>query len=152
MSAQLIPWTEDSNYLLDLLFHLSGPVMLPKQKFEEVWDYVDIVYTIRSRNTSGQEITHYQCRLKKRRMSSTRKSDAAGSITRRTGYSVRDSDLSGSDQKDKLSNRNDFARGGETQCMIMTLMKAFASKSHHTLENLLKKLLKIVLISKFSRP
>jgi hypothetical protein len=64
MSAQLPPWPKDANYFRDLLFHLREPAMLPKQKFEEGWDYVDTVYTMRSRNMSRREIPHYECRLK----------------------------------------------------------------------------------------
>jgi hypothetical protein len=56
-------------------------------------------------------------------MSSTRKSDAAESNTRRTGYSLRDSDLC-----QVAIKKTNFPTGmilleRETQCMIMTLMK-----------------------------
>jgi hypothetical protein len=62
MSVQLLPWPGDSNYFRDLVFHLREPVMLPQEKFE-LWDYVGTVYTIRSRNTNGPEITRYECCL-----------------------------------------------------------------------------------------
>jgi hypothetical protein len=63
MSAQPLPWTEDAYYFRDLLFHLRKPVILPKEKFEDVPDYVDTVHTIRSRDTRGPEIIHYECCL-----------------------------------------------------------------------------------------
>jgi hypothetical protein len=62
MPAQLLPWSEDANYFRNLLLHLSETVMLPKAKFE-LWNNVDTVYTIRSRNTNGPEIPHGECCL-----------------------------------------------------------------------------------------
>jgi hypothetical protein len=93
MSAQPLPWPKDANYFRGLLFHLREPVMLPKQNFEQVWDYVGTVYTMQSRNTSVQEIIHYECCFLKKQNVTPTKSNATGSITCRRGYSLRDLDL-----------------------------------------------------------
>ncbi|KAF8428188.1 hypothetical protein EV426DRAFT_705089 [Tirmania nivea] len=59
MSEAIMPISTDALYYRTLLFELSKLVTIPAEKFDEIWPYVDSVYT----SLSGGECGHLQQQL-----------------------------------------------------------------------------------------
>ncbi|KAF8425213.1 hypothetical protein EV426DRAFT_573443 [Tirmania nivea] len=93
MSEAMMPISTDALHYRTLLFELSKPVTIPTEKFDEIWPYVDSVYT----SLSGEvlqcngtiQVRKYECRLRKSTKSSTAKV-TEGKIIKRRHSSIRD--------------------------------------------------------------
>jgi hypothetical protein len=91
----LMPLPKEALYWRGMLFELAEPVTMPPQIFDEMWPFVDAVYSKISgeliQNNGTTKVQKYECRLRKSKQSGTRKPDTGNIKRRRT--SVRESDL-----------------------------------------------------------
>ncbi|KAF8419735.1 hypothetical protein EV426DRAFT_676556 [Tirmania nivea] len=94
MSAAMMSISADTPHLRDMLFDLSKPVTVSPETFDNVWPYVDSVYTkLRSGLLQAYgtvRIQKYECRLRKSRTSSTVVAqDTNGKVIKRRHTSIR---------------------------------------------------------------
>ncbi|KAF8416249.1 hypothetical protein EV426DRAFT_512398, partial [Tirmania nivea] len=79
------------------LFDLTKPVTISAEKFNEVWPYVDAVYTkLQSERLQAYgtlRVQKYECRLRKSKKSSTTREDTEGKAIKRRHSSIRTQDL-----------------------------------------------------------
>ncbi|KAF8418741.1 hypothetical protein EV426DRAFT_618294 [Tirmania nivea] len=97
MSEVMMPISADALHYRTLLFELSKPVIIPADKFNEIWPYVDTVYrTLRGEvlQCNGTlRVQKYECRLRKSIKSSTAKVATEDKILKRRHSSIRDKHL-----------------------------------------------------------
>ncbi|KAF8433176.1 hypothetical protein BGX38DRAFT_211774 [Terfezia claveryi] len=97
MSEAMMPISADALHYRTLLFELRKPVIIPADKFNEIWPYIDSVYaTLRGEvlQCNGTlRVQKYECRLRKSSKSSTAKVATEGKIIKRRNSSVRDKHL-----------------------------------------------------------
>ena len=98
MSEAMIPISSDALYYRTMLFDLSKPVSISLEKFNQVWPFVDSVYTKLQQellqNNGTIRVQKYGCRLRKSRKSNTaRDAQASGKVIKRRYSMVRDQHL-----------------------------------------------------------
>ncbi|KAF8420376.1 hypothetical protein EV426DRAFT_243477 [Tirmania nivea] len=97
MSEVMMPISADALHYRTLLFELSKLVIIPADKFNEIWPYVDTVYrTLRGevlRCNGTLRVQKYECRLCKSIKSSTAKVATEDKIIKRQHSSIRDKHL-----------------------------------------------------------
>jgi hypothetical protein len=91
----LMPLPKGALYWRGLLFELAEPVIMSPEIFDEVWPFVDSVYSKISgehlQNNGTVKVQKYECRLRKSKQSGTRRPDT-GNIKRRR-CTIREKDL-----------------------------------------------------------
>ena len=97
MSDAMMPISADALHHRTLLFELSKPVVVSVKKFNEVWPYVDSVYTkiqqeLLQKNGTIR-VQKYECRLRKSSKPGTARVAVEGKIIKRRNSSIRDKDL-----------------------------------------------------------
>ena len=96
MSETMLPISADALFYRSLLFELNKPVTITPTIFDEVWPYVDSVYSkLRSDVLQAYgkvRVQTYECRLRKSRKSSTRES-SDGKVIKRRHSTIRDQGL-----------------------------------------------------------
>ncbi|KAF8426070.1 hypothetical protein EV426DRAFT_710546 [Tirmania nivea] len=90
----MMPISADALHYRTMLFELSKPVTISPQIFDEMWSYVDSVYSELQQELlqahSTVRVQKYECRLRKRRKSSTaRVADIDGKVIKRQQRSQR---------------------------------------------------------------
>ena len=104
MSETMMPISTDALNHPTLLFELSKPVIMPAEKFNEVWPYIDSVYSKLQQqllqNNGTTRVQKYECRLRKSTKSGTvtAKVDSEGKIIKRRNSSIRNRSMSCSNQ------------------------------------------------------
>lgn len=97
MSEVLMPVSVDALHYRSLLFDLSTPVVIPADKFDEVWPYVDSVYTKLQSEllqcNGTMRVQKYECRLRKSSKSGTARVAPEGTIIKRRNSRIRDKHL-----------------------------------------------------------
>ncbi|KAF8424878.1 hypothetical protein EV426DRAFT_597610 [Tirmania nivea] len=97
MSEAMTPISTDALHYRTLLFELNKPVVISVEKFNEIWPYVDSVYTTLQQEllqcNGTVRVQKYECRLRKSSKSSTAKVATEGKIVKRRNSSIRDKNL-----------------------------------------------------------
>ena len=91
-----MPISADALKYRTMLFDLSKPVIMSPEIFDEIWPYVDSVYTKLQQEllqcNGAIRVQKYECRLRKSRKSGTRvaRDTTDSKITKRRHTSIRD--------------------------------------------------------------
>ena len=97
MSEELMPISADALQYRALLFDLNKPIIIPADQFDEVWPYVDSVYTkLQSEllQCNGTvRVQKYECRLRKSSKSGTARVAPEGKVIKRRNSRIRDKHL-----------------------------------------------------------
>ncbi|KAF8458120.1 hypothetical protein BGX38DRAFT_1265408 [Terfezia claveryi] len=97
MSEAMMPISADALHYRTLLFELNNPIVISADKFNEIWPYVDSVYTTLQQallQCNGTvQVQKYECRLRKSSKSATARVAAEGKIIKRRNSSIRDKNL-----------------------------------------------------------
>ena len=83
----MMPISSDALHYRNMLFNLNEPVTMSPELFEEVWPYIDSVYT----KLQGEllqaygkvRVQKYECRLRKSKKSTTARDSSDGKVIKR---------------------------------------------------------------------
>ncbi|KAF8451341.1 hypothetical protein BGX38DRAFT_1269591 [Terfezia claveryi] len=94
----MMPISADALHYRTILFELSKPVTIPPQIFDEIWPYVDSVYSKLQQELlqayGTVRVQKYECRLRKSRKSSVAQvADTDGKVIKRRQSSIRNANL-----------------------------------------------------------
>ena len=93
----MMPISSDALYYRTMLFDLTKPVSMAPEIFDEVWPYVDSVYSKLQQellqNNGTIRVQKYECRLRKSRKSSVVRETTDGKVIKRRHSSIRDDNL-----------------------------------------------------------
>ncbi|KAF8428782.1 hypothetical protein EV426DRAFT_585898 [Tirmania nivea] len=95
----MMPISADALHYRTILFELSKPVTISPQIFDEIWPYVDSVYSKLQQELlqayGTVRVQKYECRLRKSRKSSVAQvsADTDGKVIKRRQSSIRNADL-----------------------------------------------------------
>ena len=94
MSEAMMSMSPDAIHYRGLLFDLTNPVTMSPEIFDQVWPYVDSVYTKLQQELLQQNgtvrVQKYECRLRKSRKPGANTRDSDSKVLKRRHSSIRD--------------------------------------------------------------